>query len=186
MVTGGYGLAGDTMACMEIREIPGHPSYFATDDGRILSRRRGTERFLKPHVQRKVLAGGTEYARHQVMLGRDAHAYVHQLVCAAFHGPRPSDLHEVAHLDGDATNNRPGNLAWKTKIENQLDRIEHGTSNRGSQHGLHKLTEANVTEMRRLRREGWLQHQLADRYGVNQTTISDALTGRRWGWLKDG
>lgn len=52
--------------------------------------------------------------------------YVHALVCAAFHGPRPEGA-EIRHLDGDATNNVSSNLAWGTRSENNLDRVAHGT-----------------------------------------------------------
>lgn len=38
--------------------------------------------------------------------------YVHHLVMSAFHGPRPSRKHQISHLDGDAGNNAPRNLAF--------------------------------------------------------------------------
>jgi len=43
---------------------------------------------------------------------------VHQLVCAAFHGPKPFDKAVVIHLDEDGQNNRPENLKWGTQKEN--------------------------------------------------------------------
>lgn len=52
---------------------------------------------------------------------------VHQLVCRAFHGEKPSPLHEVRHLDGNPMNNHADNLAWGTKSENAKDRVKHGT-----------------------------------------------------------
>ena len=44
---------------------------------------------------------------------------VHRLVCEAFHGPQPPDKPIVMHLDEDPTNNRPENLKWGTRKENQ-------------------------------------------------------------------
>jgi len=44
---------------------------------------------------------------------------VHQLVCEAFHGPKPSPTHIVLHLDEDPSNNKPENLRWGTRKENQ-------------------------------------------------------------------
>ena len=44
---------------------------------------------------------------------------VHQLVCEAFHGPRPSPSHIVLHLNEEASDNRPENLRWGTRKENQ-------------------------------------------------------------------
>jgi len=44
--------------------------------------------------------------------GETAKRYVDELVCEAFHGPRPSPEHEVRHRDGNITNNRASNLMW--------------------------------------------------------------------------
>ena len=43
---------------------------------------------------------------------------VHQVVCEAFHGPKPSANSVVIHLDEDGLNNRPENLRWGTQKEN--------------------------------------------------------------------
>lgn len=51
---------------------------------------------------------------------------LHVFVCETFHGPKPSPLHEVRHLNGDGTDNRAENLAWGTKTENAQDIIRHG------------------------------------------------------------
>jgi len=51
---------------------------------------------------------------------------VHQIVAAAFLGPRPDGL-ETRHLDGDQTNNAIGNLAYSTHAENEFDQVRHGT-----------------------------------------------------------
>jgi hypothetical protein len=74
---------------------------------------------------------------------------VHRLVCAAFHGPRPSLDHFTAHLDGSKTNNHYLNLAWKTRKENEADKIIHGTRPQGSRHGMAVLSAAEVFLIRR-------------------------------------
>ncbi len=43
---------------------------------------------------------------------------IHQLVCEAFNGPRPPGHSVVMHIDENAANNRPDNLAWGTQKEN--------------------------------------------------------------------
>jgi hypothetical protein len=58
--------------------------------------------------------------------GRQESWFVHQLVAAAFLGPRPDGL-EVRHLDGDPLNNAVSNLAYGTRLENIQDKKRHGT-----------------------------------------------------------
>lgn len=43
---------------------------------------------------------------------------VHRLVCEAFNGPAPVDSPVCMHVDENAANNRPYNLAWGTQKEN--------------------------------------------------------------------
>ena len=109
--------------------------------------------------------------------------YVHRIVCAALHGPAPSERHQCCHNDGDKHNNRAENLRWDTKSANEMDRVKHGTSNRGSRHGLSKLSEEQVHEIRRLLAAGYRQQEIADRFGVSQAAIYDIHRGRRWAHL---
>lgn len=43
---------------------------------------------------------------------------VARLVCEAFHGPAPDGMPVCMHLDENARNNSPGNLAWGTQKQN--------------------------------------------------------------------
>jgi hypothetical protein len=62
-----------------------------------------------------------------------------------------------------------------------LDRIRHGTSNRGHRNGQSKLTEEDVKKIANLK--GRLpQKELAEKYGVSISAISSIQLGRRWGW----
>ena len=44
---------------------------------------------------------------------------IHQLVCEAFHGPKPFPNAIVLHLDENPANNKPQNIRWGTRKENQ-------------------------------------------------------------------
>jgi hypothetical protein len=65
---------------------------------------------------------------------------VHRLVLEAFVGLCPVG-HEGAHLNGNRTDNRRANLAWKTPRENAADRERHGATARGDRHGSHTHPE---------------------------------------------
>jgi hypothetical protein len=49
------------------------------------------------------------------------------LILEAHAGPAPTERHEAAHEDGNTSNNKIENLAWKTPKENSADKYVHGT-----------------------------------------------------------
>jgi len=46
------------------------------------------------------------------------------LICEAFHGPRPSPRHTVMHRDDDLENCAADNLSWQV-FKKQPDKVEH-------------------------------------------------------------
>jgi hypothetical protein len=120
----------------------------------------------------KILRPGPRKSGHlTVAIGKGNSRGVHQLVMEAFVGPCPDGM-EIAHNDGDPTNNWIGNLRYDTKSNNNRDRIHHGA------------TQLSPADVDRIRREapGALyggKKRLADELGVNACTISDVLAGRR-------
>lgn len=45
---------------------------------------------------------------------------VHGMVARCYIGPRPSDAHEVYHIDGDTFNNAVSNLEWRLGQDNTV------------------------------------------------------------------
>lgn len=76
----------------------------------------------------------------------------------------------------------PNHLEGGTHKENNgIDRERDKTDNKGERHGNHKLTEAQVIEMRQLRREGYSIESLMTRYNIPaHQTILNALNGTNW------
>jgi hypothetical protein len=112
------------------------------------------------------------------------HQIASRVVCERAHGAPPTTLHQAAHSCGNGhegcVNKR--HLSWKTRAENEADKIIHGTSNRGERCGAAKLTEPQVREIRRL--AGGMSHgRIAKQFGVARQTISKVISGDRWGWL---
>lgn len=104
---------------------------------------------------------------------------VHSLVLEAFKEPRPYG--KVArHLDGVRTNNTPENLAWGTISENCDDAKRHGTFVIGEKNGFSILTENDVKEMRRLRRDGLTYVELGSRFKTHYSNVMLICKRRTW------
>jgi len=84
------------------------------------------------------------------------------------------------HLDGNKKNCRLDNLRYGTASENVRDRIEHGIDNRGSRHVNAKLTEKQVTFIRRKHSMGVSCATLAVDFGVSRRLIALVVARDRW------
>lgn len=107
---------------------------------------------------------------------------IHRLVAEVFL-ENPNNYPCVNHKDGDKLNNRVENLEWCTRSQNTQHAIDTGLLkvSRGERQHKSKLTEEQVLEIRRERRETKIsQTELAKKYNVLQSTISDII--RRVSW----
>ena len=104
------------------------------------------------------------------------------MICEIAHGPPPSSRHQAAHSCGRgyAACVNPNHLHWATPRENELEKVKHQTSNRGTRHGLSKLSEADVVV---IRAESASHRELARRFGVSEASIRRVRSGETWGWL---
>lgn len=103
-----------------------------------------------------------------------------RLVCLAFHGEPSTAGLDACHRNGDPTDNNPGNLYWGARSDNVADARRHGTIARGARHGLAKLSDDSVREMRRLRGGRTPRAVIAERFGVSLSTVRDVCRGERW------
>lgn len=176
---GATGVLRHTVGAILWRTVPGYPAYEVSLEG-VVRRRQGfrcrrAPRVLAPFIR----ANG--YA--QIVLHQDGGRRrfgVHQLVALAFLGPKPSPLHQVAHLDGQRLNNHVSNLAWLLPIENDAHKDLHGTRLRGSQIPSAKLTEAQVALIRQALATGSRQCVLAQVYGVSDSAVSLIARNQTW------
>lgn len=105
---------------------------------------------------------------------------VHRMVCEAFHGSPPSAVHQVAHANGDAHDNRAENLRWATVGENQADKEAHGTVPQGSSHYAARLTDDDVRAIRDRAASGTRQSALASEFGISRATVNNIVHRRKW------
>ncbi|AYN17458.1 hypothetical protein CHR29_20800 [Pseudomonas monteilii] len=164
-----------------MQPIPDLDGYFATEDGEVVSVRSGEERLIKSRVR-----GGYKVVTLGVKVGgkRQRHRFeVHRLVLKAYGGLPPSAAHEARHLNGNSLDNRPGNLAWGTRLENTADAIRHGTLGPGMRSRRRKLTDKQVIEIRRRHGSGERSADLAREFGVCRDYIPHLVSGRAWSCL---
>ena len=97
------------------KPVRGHRGYQASSLGRV----RSVDRKLTDGRQAggQVLTPWLDDDGYQVVRIGRSNVRVHVAVQLAFAGPP-----EVAHLDGDQLNCRPGNLVWSSRVENERDK----------------------------------------------------------------
>jgi hypothetical protein len=154
--------------------------YEVSNKGRVRSLpNKGRPGRVLRFITQKVLP----YRRVNLCNGTQHGRFVHHLVLAAFVGPRPAGAH-TRHLNSDPTDNRPENLAYGSPLENYQDRVARGTARLLDKV---KLTKDDIVEIRRRVRNGrWgILSRLAEKYGVNVTTIMDIRDLKTWAHVTD-
>lgn len=120
-----------------------------------------------------------------LVVGCDRRQYfVHFLVLEAFGGPKPSDLHQCRHLDGNRQRNfYPGNLAWGTSKENADDRSIHGVwvARKGEDCWQAKISEDQVRQLRAAYKpRGSVHVPLGISFGLSRKAIWNICNRRTW------
>lgn len=102
-------------------------------------------------------------------------------MCELKNGPPPTPKHEAAHSCGKGHLGciNPNHLRWATKLENERDKVAHGTAPRGERQNHAKLTAEQVVEIRSLSATH-SNRELADRYGVTTGPIWHIVNRRTW------
>ncbi len=150
------------------KKIDGWP-YYISENGQV------------KHADGYILRLQTNFGYQRVCLalnGKKSHKFVHQLVCEAFVGKRPSKKHGVAHYDAKKTNNNYLNLRWATAQENMNDiKRQRGCFPCGENIGTSKLTKEKVIAILKDERS---QKSIAKELGMAQSTIWAIRNRRSW------
>jgi hypothetical protein len=115
-------------------------------------------------------------------VGVVADIYIHEIVCTAFHGKRPSPDHQVNHIDGNPLNNHPNNLEWLTRSEN----IRHGLNTKLK--GLNKNKVLNIrssfTSVKpKSKKFNKLLSYFSTKYKVTKASIKKVINKNTWTWI---
>lgn len=141
--------------------------------------RKRKERILKPKV--------TSSGYHQAGLCKNSKVtnhLIHRLVAVAFID-NPDNKKTVNHKDGCKSNNKLMNLEWLTASENNKHAFSVGLkSAKGSKNSQSKFTEEDIPVIFRLYRQGLSQKKIADKFNVQQQSISKILNRQRFAHVK--
>ena len=102
---------------------------------------------------------------------------VHRLIAKNFID-NPQNKEQVNHINGNKLDNRPLNLEWNTRSENQLHSIKAGLRTTvGVKNSQTKLTEENVLRILKDLRPYKI---ISLEYKISVPTISDIKRGYSW------
>lgn len=126
-----------------------------------------------------VAAHGRGVLRYNGRLTSAPHA-----VALTFHGDPPEGAREAAHSCGNGHLGcvNPAHLRWASRSENEGDKASHGTVRKGSAINTSRLNEDDVRAIRASTDRGL---DLAKRYGVHPSTVSEIRLRQSWAWLPD-
>ena len=159
----------------------GYRNHKISDKGVIKRKESGKWKRLKTHIRKK---DGYVYVT-LFKNGKGRYFYIHRLVLIAFVGVCPIGK-ECRHKNGKRDDNRLENLKWGSPKRNQKDRIKHGTTNQGENHGSAKLSENDVLKIRKTtdRSRGY-GAKLAKEYNVKKETIYAIIKKKIWKCLSE-
>lgn len=184
---------------IEVRDIPGFEGlYAASADGRIWAHEKtrivgqGRTRVYRPKWLLPSISDGYEQVK-LMRYGEDCTCKVHRLVALAWIGRPPTALHQVNHIDGRKTNNRPSNLEWATRSENLLhayrlglaritdkQRLKCAETIKKAQAARRKLSQQEADLIRGLVVGGMRKSHAARMFGVTYWTVRDIVSNKTY------
>ncbi|WP_143498380.1 HNH endonuclease [Pseudomonas sp. Irchel s3b5] len=171
--------AGVNLDALEWRRCHASNDYEVSEYGHVRRRTPGRRTY-----QGKILSfcwHKAGYPRFKLTInGEHQHFEAHRLVAMAFLGAPAGPGMEVAHGDGRPSNNHHSNLSWKTRIENEDDKIAHGTRPTGSRNGGAKLNDGAVLLIRARRAAGVTLSAIGEEFGIAFQTVSKIVNRKSW------
>ena len=101
-------------------------------------------------------------------------------MCELVNGSPPTPRHEAAHSCGWGQGGcvNPRHLRWATRVENEAEKIIHGTHLQGDGHPMVKLRGPDIGIIRFLLANGISKTRIARRFGVHPAAIHLIAKGK--------
>lgn len=170
------------MNATEFATIEKYPGYGFGSDGSVWScwSRNGFVTDEWRQLSAESIKGGYLRVRLRTKPNTYVHRQVAHLILEAFVSLRPEGM-VACHYDGDVNNNAVSNLRWDTRRRNEEDKKRHGTHQTGEGNPAAKLTEKDVREIRKIRKEmGFSTYKLASIFGVSRPVICKIIRRELW------
>lgn len=160
------------------KPIPGYEGkYGVSNRGRVKSLARmrdcnGGLAFMPERIRKQDYAKG--YFQLSLLKNAKKRIWkIARLVALAFL-PNPENKPQVNHKDGNKRNNRLSNLEWATRSENMKHAYQNGLERAlaGEENGASVLTNEKATRIREWYADGFSQSKIAEKFGVDQVTVS--------------
>lgn len=103
----------------------------------------------------------------------------HRVSWEIHYGAIPEGMNVLHHCDNPACVN-PEHLFLGTHADNVADKVRKGRGADRERHGMARLTEAHVLEIRAAVSDGQLLRIVAKRYGISESQVSMIARGLRW------
>jgi hypothetical protein len=152
------------------------PDYLITDEGKLISLKRGRWRELT-----SVKMPNGYYKVELFHNSKQSMRYIHRLVANAFISNKHPELQtEVNHINGDKKDNRCSNLEWVSHRDNMKHAYKLGLIvNSGEKNPMSKLLDTQVKQIRSLKDTGITIREVAEQFKVSRSAISLIWRGKR-------
>lgn len=116
---------------------------------------------------------------HMVLGNHKMNVAVHKLVALTFIGQKPSEVHQVDHVDGNKDNNHYTNLEWVTPSENIKRSLKLGLRKirSGETHEAVKYPDALIIEALLFLKNGGHIDEAVEKFGISRSYISSVISG---------
>lgn len=106
----------------------------------------------------------------------------HRYVCKAVNGDPPPGRPQAAHNCGNGKHGciSPFCLRWATQVENEADKVIHGTKLTGEAAPWSKVTAETARMVHVLRAEGKTQEHIASSLNILRQQVGRIASGDRW------
>jgi len=171
-----------------MKPIPNLEGYFADELGNIYTQRpKGrSKKWRDIPVIKKPQKQLNGYMSVNLMINQKPKTFhIHILVLNTFFGERPNGFQGCHGIMGKKDNSIK-NLSWQTASKNNKeDKIRDGKFHVGQNHHRSKLTESDIKEIRNLYKQGFNNHEIANKFNVHHSNISKIIKGYTWSHVQE-